>query len=514
MIPPPLFRSGRAGLSRFAARAFLLILALAAAALFPAQRIFSQTAPNPSVWKDGVAPASDTTLIDTGFLFAVQTAQTVVFRQTANAVVWQYIAIHACGDTTVTPPSGGRDRGPAQNFSNCSLIISGVPTHSLTYRTAFTPTATMISNGGVVFAFGGSGGSNTFLAQWIPLVGAKITSTNPPSLTESNIDGATVTVKIGGTYAAAGSLGRNDFELPRAPAGVTISSVSRRSATEAVLTLAYDDESDFDSTSKLSVRVKASGHSGSGGLTAAAIDVAAVVETRPAAPTGLSAAAANLSAVLRWINPSDATITGYQYRRKLSSASNYGPWTSMAGSGAATTSYIVGGLSNDLAYDFQVRAVNSRAPTETSPASAKVSATPAAATPLSTEWRHDRNIQIYCQNPTFWSVTTESLLPSTTRQTVNFRLSQGVARFIWPHYEFYACPWTSPIPVGDTTARPTGCQQLKYLGTGNNHNSNDMSVGFTPTQAMISNGGAVMVSYCYDERFTVARQVMYTKRCP
>ena len=310
------------------------------------------------------------------------------------------------------------------NFDNCSQIISGVPIGSLTYRTTFTSTATMISNGGVVFAFRSTLGSigqpkPPFLVRWVPLVGAKITSTNPPSLTKSNINGAEVTVKIGGTYAAAGSLGRNDFELPRAPAGVTISSVRKISATEAVLTLAYDDESDFDSTSKLSVRVKASGHSDSGGLTAAAIDVAAVVETTPAAPTGLSAASMNLSAVLRWINPSDATITGYEYRRKLSSASNYGPWTSMAGSGAATTSYIVGGLSNDLAYDFQVRAVNSRAPTETSPASAKVSAMPATVTPFSTEWRHDRNIQIYCQNPTFWSVTTESLLPSTPPSELN-----------------------------------------------------------------------------------------------
>ena len=512
---PPLFRSGRAGLSRFSARAFLLTLVLAGA-LFPAQRIFSQTAPNPSVWNDGVTIARNTTFIDTEFLFAVQTPQTVVFRQTSDPSVWQWIAIHACGDTKVRPPNP--TQSIPSNFSNCSLLISGVPTGSPTYTRTFTPTATMIANGGVVFAFRANAGPigqprAAWLVKWVPVVGAAITSTNPVSLSESNIDGATVTVKIGTSYAAAGSLDESDFELARAPAGVTVSSAERSSATEAVLTLAYDDGSDFDAAAKLSVRVKASGHSGSGDFTSGEVDVAAVVETTPARPTGLTATAANLSAVLAWTDPSDATLTGWEYRRKLTSASNYGPWTPMTGSGAATASYTVGGLSNSLAYDFQIRAVNSRAPTETSPASATVSATPvAAAAPTSTEWRYGQNIQHFCHNGSFYSVPTTSLLPSATRQTVTFHLRQIYVPFTWPSLELYACPWTSATPAGDTSVRPTGCQKLKNLGESTR--SRDWSVNFTPTQAMISNGGVVMLSYCFNSGFALARRIMYAKWLP
>ncbi len=459
---------------------------------------------------------STTTFIDTEFLFAVQTPQTVVFRRSSTRGAWQWIAIHACGDTKVVPPD------PAQsipsNFSNCSLLISGVPTGSLTYTRTFTPTATMIANGGVVFAFRATAGpvgqpKPAFLVKWVPVVGAVITSTNPVSLSESNIDGATVTVKIGTSYAAAGSLDENDFELARAPAGVTVSSVERSSATEAVLTLAYDDGSDFDAAAKLSVRVKASGHSGSGDFTSGEVDVAAVVETRPARPTGLTATARNLSAALSWTDPSDATITGWEYRRKLASASSYGPWTPMTGSGAATASYTVGGLSNGLAYDFQIRAVNSRAPTEASPASASASATPvAAATPTSTEWRYGQNIQHFCLNSVFYSVPTTSLLPSATRQTVTFHLRQVYVPLVWPSLELYACPWTSATPAGDTSARPTGCQKLKDLG--HNSRSRDWEVNFTPTQAMISNGGAVMLSYCFNTGFSQARRIMHAKWVP
>ena len=459
---------------------------------------------------------STTTLIDTEFLFAVQTPQTVVFRRTTVREAWQWIAIHACGDTKVVPPD--RTQSIPSNFSNCSLLISGVPTGSLTYTRSFTPTAAMIANGGVVFAFRATAGpvgqpKPAFLVKWVPVVGAVITSTNPVSLSESNIDGATVTVKIGTSYAAAGSLDENDFELARAPAGVTVSSVERSSATEAVLTLAYDDGSDFDAAAKLSVRVKASGHSGSGDFTSGEVDVAAVVETTPARPTGLTATARNLSAALAWTDPSDATITGWEYRRKLASASNYGPWTPMTGSGAATASYTVGGLSNDLAYDFQVRAVNSRAPTETSPASAKASATPvAAATPTSTEWRYGQNIRHFCLNSVFYSVPTTSLLPSATRQTVTFHLRQVYVPLVWPSLELYACPWTSATPAGDTSARPTGCQKLKDLG--HNSRSRDWEVNFTPTQAMISNGGAVMLSYCFNTGFSQARRIMHAKWVP
>ena len=84
-------------------------------------------------------------------------------------------------------------------------------------------------------------------------VTAAITGTNPGSLTETNLNGATVTVTLtDGTYDA--SLSTTDFTLNGAPAGTTISGVVRDSATQATLTLAFDG-TDFDTNASMSVTV-------------------------------------------------------------------------------------------------------------------------------------------------------------------------------------------------------------------------------------------------------------------
>ena len=68
---------------------------------------------------------------------------------------------------------------------------------------------------------------------------AAISSTNPASLTESNLNTATVTVTLtDATYKA--SLVTGDFSLNGAPTGTTISGVVRDSATQATLTLAFN----------------------------------------------------------------------------------------------------------------------------------------------------------------------------------------------------------------------------------------------------------------------------------
>ena len=76
-------------------------------------------------------------------------------------------------------------------------------------------------------------------------------------------------------------------------------------------------------------------------------------------PRGALGAPANLSAVsagdgeiaLSWDDPGDITISGYQFRLRLSSASAWSPdWTDFAGSNAATTSHTLSGLDNDVRY--------------------------------------------------------------------------------------------------------------------------------------------------------------------
>ena len=66
--------------------------------------------------------------------------------------------------------------------------------------------------------------------------------------------------------------------------------------------------------------------------------------------------AGNGAATLRWHEPTDAGITGWQVRYKAGSG-NYGNWADLTESGSGTLSGTVTGLANGASYGFQVRAV-------------------------------------------------------------------------------------------------------------------------------------------------------------
>ena len=194
------------------------------------------------------------------------------------------------------------------------------------------------------------------------LASANITSTNPASLTEENLNTATVTVTLStGTYSA--SIATTNFELPTKPVGTTINSVSRTNDTVAVLTLAYDG-TDFDVNAQLSVKVLATGHSGDEDLFTPAVVVTSTVET-PAKPTGLTITSGNTRAVLRWNDPEDTDITGWQIQRRVkTSPLSAWPtvWTTVTPTDTtvATVKYkslIVTGLTNGITYQYRVRAL-------------------------------------------------------------------------------------------------------------------------------------------------------------
>ncbi len=76
----------------------------------------------------------------------------------------------------------------------------------------------------------------------------------------------------------------------------------------------------------------------------------------PGQPTGLSATAGVGEVRLRWSDPSDAAITGYEFSQRVTGSSSWGGWTAVSGSGAGTTSYTVTGLTAGTSYDFRIRA--------------------------------------------------------------------------------------------------------------------------------------------------------------
>ena len=76
----------------------------------------------------------------------------------------------------------------------------------------------------------------------------------------------------------------------------------------------------------------------------------------------IAASAGDVDLVLTWADPSDITITGYQYRHRNTSDSGWNPgWTDIPGSGASTTSHTLSGLTNNLLYTVEVRAIRNGA---------------------------------------------------------------------------------------------------------------------------------------------------------
>ena len=100
---------------------------------------------------------------------------------------------------------------------------------------------------------------------------------------------------------------------------------------------------------------------------------------KPAAPTGLAATAGSGKVTLNWSDPSNNTISKYQLRYgQGATVPDSAAWGDIAGSGAATTRHEVTGLTNDIQYAFEIRAVNSGGESD---ASGTVTATPVSAVP-------------------------------------------------------------------------------------------------------------------------------------
>ena len=198
-------------------------------------------------------------------------------------------------------------------------------------------------------------------------------------------------------------------EPPGAPAGLTAT------GGDAAIELSWTDPADR-AISKYQVRMSADGGagwdpdwadiSGSGAattshtLTGLTNDTEYTIELRalrgetagasasarsipraepPPAPDGLTATGRDAAIELRWSDPSDSAISGYQVRVSADGGAAWDPdWTDIPGSGAATTSHILTGLTNDTSYTVELRALRGAA--SAGPA-ARATATPSEPAP-------------------------------------------------------------------------------------------------------------------------------------
>lgn len=110
------------------------------------------------------------------------------------------------------------------------------------------------------------------------------------------------------------------------------------------------------------------------GVAAGEPDTATVtIYDTPAAPEDLRAEGGPGRVTLRWTDPANDSITGWEYlTRRLDRP--WGSWTAMAG-GDDLTGHALGGLDNGVRHFFQVPTHNARG---YGPPSATVSASPSA----------------------------------------------------------------------------------------------------------------------------------------
>ena len=221
-----------------------------------------------------------------------------------------------------------------------------------------------------------------------------------------------------------------------------------------------------------------------GGDSPASSVVSATPVGPPEAPTGLTATARDKSVVLAWDNPSDPSITGYEYQmRNHTAGGNWSAWTDVPSSDEDTVTYTETGLTNDNEYQFRLRAVNVHGDSPAAPTTSPwyVSATPfsppEAPTGL-TATAGDKSVVLAWSNPSdasitgyeyqmrknvagqTWSAWTD--VPSSDKDTVTYTETgltnddeyQFRLRAVNVHGNSPAAPTTSPWYVAATPIAP------------------------------------------------------------
>ena len=139
------------------------------------------------------------------------------------------------------------------------------------------------------------------------------------------------------------------------------SNAAAASATvaEVLLSASEDDETitvSIPSGTAFTPRLTATGLDGGATGSRTGDGQITVIDNTPEKPANFTATAGDGQVTLNWTDPSNSNITGYQYQHKEGTG-DYGNWTTIPGSTAATTTHTVTGLTNGTVYTFRIRAV-------------------------------------------------------------------------------------------------------------------------------------------------------------
>ncbi len=203
-------------------------------------------------------------------------------------------------------------------------------------------------------------------------------------------------------------------------------------------------------------------------------EVRAIPRAPLTAPQNLSSSLAGDGAVtLSWTNPSDASISGYQYRHMNANDTGWNPdWTGAADSDHTTTSVTLSGLTNYILYTFEIRTVREetsfstassmsftpRGPM-TAPANLSASAGEDRRSILSWDASPDDSITGYQYRASPDGGTTWT--PDWTKMpgsgwTTNSYTVTGLTNRVTYTFEVRALRSDENGPTGDTTAEPEG----------------------------------------------------------
>ncbi len=311
------------------------------ASIFTYTFIFDTLSPTvtPTIAKTGHTQSGDVDYLNVGDGITV----TLTFNEDITAA--QTIAGKFINDAADIPASGG-----SHHTITAVRTDATTQTLTLTVRDAGPDVAAgdlkyQITNGAALTDLAG----NTLGAQSVTAIASTVIDTTKPTLTPTKTGtGNAATYRVTATDISPVTGRTKDNVILANCTDTTTTDNSWTSYTPGDNTGTADD-----TNGRCVIITDAAGNS-----KAQHLSDSASVTAVPAAPTGLTTHWTAGGVTLNWTDPSDSTITKYQYQQCDSTGATCGSWTDIPSSGATTTTYPVTALSANTGYTFKLRAVS------------------------------------------------------------------------------------------------------------------------------------------------------------